>query len=251
MNVSAIKHTYLCTICYISECVTHKIELFFHRCDIPHQELVSKICVLLNISNNMMGLAFYERSLAEKKKKSSSFLLSPADKACSQRPQRKNLFLPGHPLVYYFLNSSVETSRQTWLQNCQGTFCTTTSNVLCPVWLPGPVETQSGSVPSALQVLGAHFINTCWEFRARGTPRPGPCLSGQWMTDRAVFCSTIWSLIFFARTLAMNTFLGCFTTYLTFPSTVLCSEHLGALTFTFRGPVGLKPAATAPARTLG
>lgn len=42
---------------------------FFHRCDIPHQGLVSKICVLLNISNNMTGLAFYERSLAEKKEK--------------------------------------------------------------------------------------------------------------------------------------------------------------------------------------
>ncbi len=36
----------------------------------------------------------------------------------------------------------METSQQTWLQNCQGTFCTTTSNVLCPVWLQSRGNTE-------------------------------------------------------------------------------------------------------------
>lgn len=64
-NVSAIKHiTHI--ICYISVCATHKIELFSTGVTFLTKGWCAKS---VYISNNMTGLAFYERSLAEKKEK--------------------------------------------------------------------------------------------------------------------------------------------------------------------------------------
>lgn len=74
--------TSLCIICCLPACVTDKILLllfFFAKgVKIICQGWVSKIRVLESSSNNMTGLAIYECSLAEKKKKRkrSSFLRS-------------------------------------------------------------------------------------------------------------------------------------------------------------------------------
>lgn len=123
------------------------------------QGWVSKIRVLEISSNNMTGLAFYECSLAEKKNKFLPSVFSlPVDRACSQRKP----FLPRYPqcitsLILLWKHCS-EPGSKTAPANpvLQQVMC-------CALFDSRAVETQSSSVPSSLQVLGAHFINTCWE----------------------------------------------------------------------------------------
>lgn len=126
----------------------------------------------------MTCLAFYECCLSEKRDVSSLFFCS-GDNSCSQRPQRKHIF-PGLlslllPQFFYgniLTNLALKLPRHILKYNKCVVPCLTSGQ-----WK------QSGSVPLTLQVLGAHFINTCWEFRACGTLNPG------WSTPHCVWVS--------------------------------------------------------------
>lgn len=209
------------------------------------------MCVLSRSSNDVAGLGFF---FAERREVPS--FLSPSNWLVN-RDHSENLS-PWTPSVYYFLNSSLETSRQTWLQNCQGTFCTTTSAALCPVWLAAAVETQSGSVPSAPQVLVADFINTCWQRSVWSSESPAggyrdcPAYC-QW--QRAVVCP--WS-----RLLKNSISVQFFMTCLTF--SIACNSQSGArrisralralaltLPFAAARNLGVDPAAVCRAGRLG
>lgn len=85
------------------------------------------------------------------------------------RNHREKPFLLGYLKVYTFLNSSLETSWKTWLQTVKA-YSVLQQEMCCVLLDFGAVQTLSGSVPLTLQVLGTHFINTCWEFRVCRNP---------------------------------------------------------------------------------
>lgn len=126
-------------------------------------------------------------SLAWKKRRVPSFLSSPSSWQSlfteTAEKEKKKTFPPWIPLAYYFLHFSVEKSQQTWPQNCQDAFCTTTSTALCPVFIPEWLKYRVAQFPWLCRCWEARFINTCWEFKLRGT---------DWHWTGFVMCTISW-----------------------------------------------------------
>lgn len=112
----------------------------------------------------MTALTFHSCSLAEK-----TSLPSPQLTKLVHRNHRENLsssdtwnFMPSLILLWKHLGKPGPTTAKAHSVLQQ--------EMLCVLFNFGDMQTHSGSVPSTLQVLGAHFINTCWEFRVCRNP---------------------------------------------------------------------------------